>query len=132
MAHTVVAMKQFSLILKNLCKQASSLRTYKLCSTFSKLATPCISQVADTSDPTLLQLLNDDLVVKNSFITDTEESSILAEINPYMSRLRYEYDHWDDVSKSMYMAVADTCLLESRLLLLTLYSCFNWFCISMT
>ncbi|XP_070070955.1 uncharacterized protein [Drosophila takahashii] len=31
------------------------------------------------------------------FISDPEEQQLHEEIEPYMSRLRYEFDHWDDV-----------------------------------
>lgn len=30
------------------------------------------------------------------FISETEERQLHEEIEPYMSRLRYEFDHWDD------------------------------------
>ncbi|XP_034481814.1 alpha-ketoglutarate-dependent dioxygenase alkB homolog 7, mitochondrial isoform X2 [Drosophila innubila] len=30
------------------------------------------------------------------FISETEEKQLHEEIEPYMSRLRYEFDHWDD------------------------------------
>lgn len=32
------------------------------------------------------------------FITAEEEKQLHEEIEPYMSRMRYEFDHWDDVS----------------------------------
>lgn len=38
------------------------------------------------------------MTVHNDFLSETEEKSILDEIEPYMKRLRYEFDHWDDVS----------------------------------
>lgn len=31
------------------------------------------------------------------FISEPEEQQLHEEIEPYMSRLRYEFDHWDDV-----------------------------------
>ena len=31
------------------------------------------------------------------FLTADEENQILEEIEPYLKRLRYEFDHWDDV-----------------------------------
>lgn len=34
------------------------------------------------------------------FISESEEKQLHEEIEPYMSRLRYEFDHWDDVSVS--------------------------------
>lgn len=32
------------------------------------------------------------------FISEEEEKELHEEIEPYMSRMRYEFDHWDDVS----------------------------------
>ncbi|XP_073832378.1 alpha-ketoglutarate-dependent dioxygenase alkB homolog 7, mitochondrial [Musca autumnalis] len=37
-----------------------------------------------------------DMRVLVDFITEEEEAKLLEEIEPYMKRLRYEYDHWDD------------------------------------
>ncbi|XP_005177792.1 alpha-ketoglutarate-dependent dioxygenase alkB homolog 7, mitochondrial [Musca domestica] len=37
-----------------------------------------------------------DMRVVVDFITEDEEAKLLEEIEPYMKRLRYEYDHWDD------------------------------------
>lgn len=36
--------------------------------------------------------------IHNDFISEAEENSLLNEIEPYMKRLRYEFDHWDNVS----------------------------------
>lgn len=38
-----------------------------------------------------------DMLLMESFITSTEEESLLKEVEPYLKRLRYEFDHWDDV-----------------------------------
>lgn len=37
------------------------------------------------------------MLLMESFITSTEEESLLKEVEPYLKRLRYEFDHWDDV-----------------------------------
>jgi len=36
--------------------------------------------------------------VYEEFISEDEETSLLSEIEPYLKRLKYEHDHWDDVS----------------------------------
>ncbi|XP_074041878.1 alpha-ketoglutarate-dependent dioxygenase alkB homolog 7, mitochondrial isoform X2 [Leptinotarsa decemlineata] len=36
------------------------------------------------------------MTVHKDFLSEDEEKSILNEIEPYMKRLRYEFDHWDD------------------------------------
>uniref|UniRef100_A0AAG5DVE0 Alpha-ketoglutarate-dependent dioxygenase AlkB-like domain-containing protein n=1 Tax=Anopheles atroparvus TaxID=41427 RepID=A0AAG5DVE0_ANOAO len=37
-----------------------------------------------------------DMRVLENFMTEQEELSLLEEIEPYLKRLRYEFDHWDD------------------------------------
>lgn len=44
------------------------------------------------------QTLFKDMVVFENFLSESEEKTIFDEIEPYMSRLHYEYDHWDNVS----------------------------------
>ncbi|KAK3782535.1 hypothetical protein RRG08_061765 [Elysia crispata] len=36
------------------------------------------------------------MIVKTNFINESEEESLLAEVEKYMRRLRYEFDHWDN------------------------------------
>lgn len=38
------------------------------------------------------------MLVIDSFLSPDEEKTLLGEIEPYMKRLRYEFDHWDNVS----------------------------------
>ena len=52
----------------------------------------------DASDSNTLSDLIDSFIVYNDFITEDEEKSLMNELEPYMRRLRYERDHWDDVS----------------------------------
>ncbi|XP_065366196.1 uncharacterized protein LOC135959100 isoform X2 [Calliphora vicina] len=37
-----------------------------------------------------------DMKIFPDFITELEETQLFEEVEPYMKRLRYEYDHWDD------------------------------------
>ncbi|PSN29067.1 Alpha-ketoglutarate-dependent dioxygenase alkB 7 [Blattella germanica] len=37
-----------------------------------------------------------DMKVFNNFLNEEEEKSLYEEIEPYMSKLRYEFDHWDN------------------------------------
>lgn len=39
------------------------------------------------------------------FISEEEERQLHEEIEPYMSRLRYEFDHWDDVRQGIKLKV---------------------------
>ncbi|CAH1393783.1 unnamed protein product [Nezara viridula] len=41
------------------------------------------------------KLVMANLSVINDFLSETEEKSLVDEIEPYMKRLRYQYDHWD-------------------------------------
>lgn len=52
----------------------------------------------DASDTNTLSDLTDSFIVYNDFISEEEETSLMSELDPYMRRLRYERDHWDDVS----------------------------------
>lgn len=59
---------------------------FSLCTEFLKLSRN------DTEN------LVNSMTVHNDFISEAEEASLLNEIEPYMKRLRYEFDHWDNVS----------------------------------
>lgn len=48
-----------------------------------------------------LELINNMTVYQN-FLSETEEKSILDEIEPYLARLRYEFAHWDDVNIEVF------------------------------
>lgn len=39
-----------------------------------------------------------DMLIMEDFLTPEEEQKLIEEVDPYMQRLRYEFDHWDDVS----------------------------------
>jgi alkylated DNA repair protein alkB family protein 7 len=36
------------------------------------------------------------MIIKENFLSVDEEQSLLEEVEPYMKKLRYEFDHWDD------------------------------------
>lgn len=44
----------------------------------------------------LKQKLLQDMIVIEDFITPDDEKALLVEIEPYLKRMRYERDHWDD------------------------------------
>lgn len=46
-------------------------------------------------------LINNMKVYENFLSTD-DETSLLQELEPYMKRLRYEYDHWDNVKINLF------------------------------
>lgn len=55
------------------------------------------THLLDSHDPEVMIAMQKFMIVNEDFISEEEEKSILAEVNPYMKRLRYEFDHWDNV-----------------------------------
>ncbi|XP_059480172.1 alpha-ketoglutarate-dependent dioxygenase alkB homolog 7, mitochondrial [Neocloeon triangulifer] len=47
-------------------------------------------------DQELQRKIVESMLIYPDFITQLEEETIYAEIQPYLKRLRYEFDHWDD------------------------------------
>lgn len=45
------------------------------------------------------------MIVHKDFITSEEEQCILDEIEPYLKRMRYEIDHWDDVRRRFLLVL---------------------------
>jgi alkylated DNA repair protein alkB homolog 7 len=41
----------------------------------------------------------DDMNIVEDFLSVDEENKFSEELEPYLKRMRYEFDHWDDVSK---------------------------------
>ena len=56
------------------------------------------SEYIDSADSSILDMLKDSFLLYEDFISPEEEDSILQEIEPYLNRLKYEFNHWDDVS----------------------------------
>ncbi|XP_041359238.1 alpha-ketoglutarate-dependent dioxygenase alkB homolog 7, mitochondrial-like [Gigantopelta aegis] len=50
----------------------------------------------EASDNETLDVVSKNVLIYPDFISAEEEKFILDEIEPYMKRLRYEVDHWDD------------------------------------
>lgn len=48
--------------------------------------------------PNLRSAVVRDMQVYPDFITKREEHSLLLELEPVLRRMRYEFDHWDNVS----------------------------------
>lgn len=59
-----------------------------------------------TQEPSLGQALASTMTIHNDFISEAEEQSLIDEVEPYMSNLKYEFDHWDDVSLSFCENIA--------------------------
>lgn len=82
------------------CRQ--TFHTYSYLRTVNKenlsLHTRDVHEYIDSPDTAVMEMLKDDFIVYDDFITEEEENSIFQEIEPYLNRLKYEHNHWDDVS----------------------------------
>ncbi|XP_064626848.1 alpha-ketoglutarate-dependent dioxygenase alkB homolog 7, mitochondrial-like [Lineus longissimus] len=50
----------------------------------------------DASDDSTFSTLSSDMLIYENFIDEEEERDLFNEIEPYVKKLRYEYDHWDN------------------------------------
>lgn len=62
----------------------------------------------------LLVKVTADAIVKPDFITEPEEATLMKEVEPHMKRLKYEKEHWDDVSELMFFITLSGNLLVPR------------------
>jgi hypothetical protein len=51
----------------------------------------------DKFDAEQMKNIVSSMIIHNDFLSVEEEQSVFAEVQPYMKKLRYEFDHWDDV-----------------------------------
>lgn len=63
------------------------------------------ASLIESQDAELKSIFAKDLILIEDFISKEEEESLLSEIEPYMKKLRYEYDHWDDVKTQELLLV---------------------------
>ena len=79
--------------LKTIYKNSSNL--FKLINlSYSTETLNSNTNLIDTNDPKF----SDSARIYENFLSDNEEKTILNEIEPYLKRLRYAFDHWDDVN----------------------------------
>ncbi|GJQ80666.1 hypothetical protein Trydic_g9250 [Trypoxylus dichotomus] len=55
-----------------------------------------LCEAYQNEEPSLGHNLLKSMSVHYDFITSKEEESIFNEIEPYLKRMRYQFDHWDD------------------------------------
>jgi hypothetical protein len=79
-----------------LCKKYSTGEN-KTISKQAQLDVSNCSHLLEAHNPDVFKLMDRYMIVKEDFLSEQEETSLLGEIEPYMKRLRYEFDHWDDV-----------------------------------
>jgi len=57
------------------------------------------NRVVCASDAVAEKDISEGMRVFEDFISHDEEQRLFKEVEPYLRRLRYEHDHWDDVSR---------------------------------
>lgn len=77
------------------CRYYSNIKTLKNESNNCPLYMQ-LSDLFEKENKTLLNDLINSMTVYQDFLTEEEETSLFQEVDPYMKRLRYEFDHWDD------------------------------------
>ena len=63
----------------------------------------CCSTYIEASDDHTDGLMKNDIRVVEDFVSEEEEKLLIDEVEPYLKRLRYEKDHWDDVRTFMHI-----------------------------
>ncbi len=77
---------------------AFSVQTCNVATDFNKHALPVqVNHLISCTDPLTGSVMEESMSVVEDFITPEEEKSLINEVEPHLSRLRYEFDHWDDV-----------------------------------
>lgn len=64
--------------------------------------------------------LHNTMKILPDFISKKEEDVLVREVDPYMKQLRYEYSHWDNVSKLLIMLITEIAI--SRLCYFNLFT----------
>lgn len=80
--------------------QSSELQSLRLCSSSVNSVCPSKepSRLLECSDEKTQEIAERDFTVIQNFITEEEEESLLKEAERFLKKVRYEYDHWDNVS----------------------------------
>ncbi|KAG4065425.1 hypothetical protein HA402_002823 [Bradysia odoriphaga] len=87
-----------NLIRKNLLKHFLTARRAASSVTTSQpdAKAPHYIDFVDNWPPNERETILNDFLVLTDFVSEAEETAIIEEIDPYMKRLKYEFDHWDD------------------------------------
>lgn len=82
-------------------------RSYSNSTTSNNNSPPLlVPQYSDTRSPDhVMAMLQQDMIVYDDFVSEAEEQNLLAEVEPYLARLRYEYSHWDNVSCKWFFQI---------------------------
>lgn len=58
-----------------------------------------------SEEPELRAAVLRDMQVFPDFVSEAEEAALLDELEPYLKRMRYEFDHWDNVSETLIKCI---------------------------
>lgn len=73
----------------------NKLYSYLISFVLEKPLVPLMEFHGNWPDDVKRKFLSDMTVIEN-FVSPDEEADILKEVEPYLKRMRYEVDHWDD------------------------------------
>ena len=71
-----------------------------ICRSVTSGPSPPYLEFSSQCDDSTRQKLIKDFQVHVDFISEAEESRLMEELTPKLKRMRYQYDHWDDVRNS--------------------------------
>ncbi|KAM7538852.1 hypothetical protein Aperf_G00000048774 [Anoplocephala perfoliata] len=74
----------------------NSLRNLGNCSDISRVLSKAGERPVEFQDEFVKKLVSEELITIPDFITEEEEQSLFSEIDPILSRSRYQTAHWDD------------------------------------
>lgn len=69
---------------------------------FIQISVPSYFVLKDPALNENASALVNSMTVYDDFLSLEEENSLMEELEPYMRRLKYEFDHWDDVMGEFY------------------------------
>lgn len=85
------------------CKNQKGRRRYSVqCVKDEPLSKPDYMTISCSLQVKECQSLFKDMLVIENFLSEEEEKTIVDEVEPHMTRLHYEYDHWDNVSSFFF------------------------------
>lgn len=69
--------------------------------TSTTTSTHTCGSLTETSNDTVLRDVTKGLTLIDDFISESEEQILYTEVQKYLKKLRYEFDHWDNVSTNL-------------------------------
>lgn len=73
-----------------------------------------LSETLNAQPADFVRTFLESMTVHRNFLSEADEKSILEEIEPYLKRMRYEFDHWDDVCFCVFRGLYVRCAFRRR------------------